>query len=164
MENSDWIAAMKHSDWIAALHGVCAKTAIGSLRLCVCVCVRKQRLDRYVAVCSEWFTCSSCFACSCLIHKSSVFIAAMLRLPTREEIEWMMAQAFPPGTIYVGEHYRVWYLWDGSDRWRVPGHWTGWHWEGTEASKQWWFTYGTNVHHPSIRNVLSATEPLRPQP
>ena len=36
MENSDWIAAMKHSDWIAALHGVCAKTAIGSLRLCVC--------------------------------------------------------------------------------------------------------------------------------
>ena len=84
-------------------------------------------------------------------------------LPTWEEIEWMLSQAISPGTYYVGEHYRVWYLWDNTDRWFVPGAWVGWHWEGTEDNKQWWFTFGTTVHHPLIMNILSATEPLRPQ-
>ena len=75
----------------------------------------------------------------------------------------MLAQAFPPGTIYVSPHYRVRYLWDGSEGWRVPGYWTGWHWEGEETNKQWWFTYGTNVHHPAIMHIISASVPWRQQ-
>ena len=68
MENSDWIAAMKHSDWIAALHGVCAKTAIGSLLLTaigsLCCCVFRV-VYMFIVFCMQPFDSQEqCVYCS----------------------------------------------------------------------------------------------------